>query len=340
MSGASQATAEEDPATSFYDSDRYIPSVEDVVTTKDVLYKNFKLPMELVDTIIDFAEYFPRTTMCRTGGELRVRAGGSGLGGHSEDRFILRSFPLGYVPKRSLPTSCSMDSASPAYPTLRASPWQDSAALPQDITEDMKARWASESHIRGEFSCRKIVFTLASHDQGWGGEAGHHGTYKGSFTWFDVGKERIHLSQDISFTTLEQQEVFPTLLPEHGSPEWTKENTPLACTVETLEPKVHPHFPLRFEHPLLPTLDCLQKNRTATKEAEEYKIIWTCNDYVDPDSLEGKALDEQGRGRNTASGQFVRDMKVGDIVTVWAKARFPGWVNTIETVRIDVYWAV
>jgi hypothetical protein len=56
--------------------------------------------------------------------------------------------------------------------------------------------------------------------------------------------------------------------------------------------------------------------------------------------LGGKALEDQGRGRNTANGQFVRDLKVGDIVTVWGKARFPGWVNMIETVQIDVYWAV
>ncbi|KAH9213764.1 hypothetical protein DL95DRAFT_301603 [Leptodontidium sp. 2 PMI_412] len=331
---------EEDPATSFYDSDRYIPSVEDVITTKDSIHKNCKLPIELVDTIIDFAEYFPRTTMCRTGGELRVRAGRSGLGGHSEDRFILRSFPLGYIPKGTLPTSCSMTSANEAYPTIPPSPWQDPAALPSDVTEDIKERWASESHIRGEFPCRKIVFTLVSHDQGWGGEPGHHGTYKGSFTWFDVGKERIHLSQDISTMNPENVEMFPAILPEHGSPEWKKENTPLACTVETLQPRVHPHSAIRFEHPLLPTLDCLQKNRTSTKEAEEYKIVWTCHDNVDPDSLEGKALEDQGRGRNTANGQFIRDMKVGDIVTVWGKARFPGWVNMIETVRIDVYWAV
>lgn len=144
----------------------------------------------------------------------------------------------------------------------------------------------------------------------------------------------------VSTMNPENVEMFPAILPEHGSPEWKKENTPLACTVETLQPRVHPHSAIRFEHPLLPTLDCLQKNRTSTKEAEEYKIVWTCHDNVDPDSLEGKALEDQGRGRNTANGQFVRDMKVGDIVTVWGKARFPGWVNMIETVRIDVYWAV
>ncbi|KAH7312069.1 hypothetical protein BKA65DRAFT_518086 [Rhexocercosporidium sp. MPI-PUGE-AT-0058] len=340
MSEASPSKTEDELTTSFYDSDRYIPSIEDVITTKDTLFTNFKLPIELIDTIIDYAEYFPRTTMCRTGGELHVRAGGSGLGGPTEDRFLLRSFPLGYIPKKTLPTICSMTSRNQAYPTIPASPRQDSAMLPRDITEDIKARWITESQMRGEHPCRKIVFTLVSHDQGWGGGSEHKGTFKGSFTWFDVGKERIHLSQDKSTITSGNPETFPTILPEHGSSAWTKENTPLACTVETIQPRVHPSSPNSFEHPLLPTLDCLQKNRTATKQAEEYKIVWTCHDDVDPDSLGGKALEDQGRGRNTANGQFVRDMKVGDIVTVWGKARFPGWVNMIETVRIDVYWAV
>jgi hypothetical protein len=40
-------------------------------------------------------------------------------------------------------------------------------------------------------TCRKIVFTIRSHDQGWGGSAADKGTYRGSFTWFDVGKERL-----------------------------------------------------------------------------------------------------------------------------------------------------
>ena len=38
--------------------------------------------------------------------------------------------------------------------------------------------------------CRRIVFTIRSHDQGWGGDPGDAGTYNGSWTWFEVGLER------------------------------------------------------------------------------------------------------------------------------------------------------
>jgi hypothetical protein len=56
--------------------------------------------------------------------------------------------------------------------------------------------------------------------------------------------------------------------------------------------------------------------------------------------VDGTALEEQGRGRDTGTGEFVRNLKLGDVVTVWAKARFPQWVNVVEQVKIDVYWAV
>jgi len=51
-------------------------------------------------------------------------------------------------------------------------------------------------------------------------------------------------------------------------------------------------------------------------------------------------LEEQGRGRGTGNGEFVRDLRLGDVVTVWGMARFGAWVNNVEAVKIDVYWAV
>lgn len=88
--GESTMEPVEDPATSFYDPDRFIPSIEDVLSIKDILFKKFELPIELIDFIIDFAEYWPRITTCRTGGELHVRSGRPGL----EDQFLVSSCRL------------------------------------------------------------------------------------------------------------------------------------------------------------------------------------------------------------------------------------------------------
>ncbi|KAK2624670.1 hypothetical protein QTJ16_005863 [Diplocarpon rosae] len=344
----SGSTTELDMATSFYDSERYTPSTKDVYSVKSDLVKKFALPIELVDTVVDFAEYWPRTTTCRTGGE-----------------FHLRSYPLGYIPDASTSTTCPMaaiDAVSQTYPTIAAQPFNPHLnSRHHDDREDVFSKWTDASQIRGEHPCRKVVFTIVSHDQGWGGGSADRGTYKGSFTWFEVGKETIHPFKESAYnlsiflvpmplvnnTNTTSASVsdpmirdFP-MLPKHGSLDWTEGNEPVAYTIETITPKVHESSPDKFEHPLLPTMQCLQKNLTASKPSKEHKIVWSClDDVADPDSVAAKALEDQGRGRETANGVYVREMKVGDIVTIWAKARFPGWVNVIEKVQIDVYYAV
>jgi len=70
-------------------------------------------------------------------------------------------------------------------------------------------------------------------------------------------------------------------------------------------------------------------------------ITWRHTDNILPDSEAAVKLGtDEGRGVETGDGSFVRDLKMGDVVTVWAKVRFAGWANKIEKVKIDVYWAV
>jgi hypothetical protein len=84
----------------------------------------------------------------------------------------------------------------------------------------------------------------------------------------------------------------------------------------------------------------LQKNLTSVKSTKEHIVTWSFDDHIDPGSLEANELQTQGRGSGTGSGELVRSLEVGDVITVWAKARFPGWVNVVEEISIDVYWAV
>jgi hypothetical protein len=139
------------------------------------------------------------------------------------------------------------------------------------------------------------------------------------------------------------------LISADSNSQQNKPAEPIICTSYTLYPAINTrttaHDPPRIEssfvHPLLPSSEwCLQKNLTATRDTQENTITWTCHDNVNPESLEAKALDDQGRGVATLTGEFVRSMKVGDIVTIWAKARFQGWCNSVEEVKIDVYWAI
>lgn len=75
---------------------------------------------------------------------------------------------------------------------------------------------------------------------------------------------------------------------------------------------------------------------------QEHRIEWRYSDTVEKvRTVDGAlALSAQGRGTGTGDGSFVKGLRLGDVVTVWAKARFPGWVNYIESVKVDVYWAI
>lgn len=72
---------------------------------------------------------------------------------------------------------------------------------------------------------------------------------------------------------------------------------------------------------------------------QEHRVEWSWTDDVD-DEAGALALTQEGRGRDTGNGEFVRGLRLGDVVTVWAKSRFPAWVNYVESVKVEVYWAV
>jgi hypothetical protein len=263
-----------------------------------------------------------------------------------------------------------------AYPAIPSPPWHEPGDFPHNVTQEVIDSWTRDAKPRGEVPCKKIVFTIKSHDQGWGGPAGCRGTYKGSSTWFDVGLETLSGTRDNQLPRMASSgqdrglirrdvEENPggiyahsgtTALPYFYIPDPQSTSTKperILCTTRTIKPETYtrtvlsedPDVPPKtmasFSHELGPGMDCLQRNRTATRDTTEHVITWSrTDDIMDPDSVDAIELDKQGRGRQTGNGEYVRNLKVGDVVTVWAKARYQGWVNTIEEVKIDVYWAV
>jgi len=174
---------------------RYLPSVQDVIVVKAMLLKGKYLPIEIVDLLVDHAEYWPHTTAAVTSnaatGPLYARA-------NNENRFLvcypcpsgeltsgpltrqqIRTTPLGFV-KDPHP---KMDD----YHRVRADPISLKSEHDQETWQD----WIGLPDKTILHPARKIVFTLRSHDQGWGGQSADHGTYHGSWTWFDVGLERF-----------------------------------------------------------------------------------------------------------------------------------------------------
>ncbi|KAJ4986868.1 hypothetical protein SVAN01_07673 [Stagonosporopsis vannaccii] len=70
----------------------------------------------------------------------------------------------------------------------------------------------------------------------------------------------------------------------------------------------------------------LQGNRVATQgRTEEYKVCWTY------DAHEGN----EGSGRGEG---FLTELREGDRLLVWARAKWPGWQCVVENVSITVYY--
>ncbi|CAD6444105.1 af724416-380e-4b7f-9561-d406b960dbf8 [Sclerotinia trifoliorum] len=340
----------------LFDADRFLPSVEDVLEVKKIFFnaaKETRLPLEIIESIIDLAEYWPHAT---TSGfaipgsrdnrpfdnprkEITVRSGA-----RTENQFLLRSLPIGYFPfrenKHDLPSQKHLEDET-EFTKVEPKPWPSDEQIPQDATEEVIKQWAEVSLCRGQFPCRKIIFRIRSRDQGWGGVRADKGTYRGSYTWFDVGLERTYATrQDPHFRPYD----------------YTQESSnEIVCGVQTIIPEVvQPNpddvpenhrdstatYPATFKHKLNPDTKVLQKNKTATAIPENHVITWRFNDNIHPESPEADKLEEQGRGRDTGNGEFVRNLRIGDVVTLWAKARYPGWANTIEDVSIEVYYAI
>ena len=67
----------------------HTPSVKDILSVKQILATTGKLPLELIDTIIDTAEYWIKTTTCRTNGEVSIQAGRE-----RENKLLVSSYSL------------------------------------------------------------------------------------------------------------------------------------------------------------------------------------------------------------------------------------------------------
>lgn len=196
-----------------------------------------------------------------------------------------------------------------------------------------------------EHPCRKIVFTLRSRDQGWGGHPQDRGSYRGSWTWFEAGKERFDKNAVHPKDTLEKKAPGQGTV-EEGAGDSSSPNrnsdipTPYfpVYAARAIQPTLEPGQEA-FHHSLHPSPQLtIQANKAATRQLTTHTVVWSWKDNIDP--LSSERLSESGRGPETGNGDFVRELTLGDVVTVWAKARFAGWTNHIDSIKLEIYWAL
>ncbi|KAL2150194.1 hypothetical protein VTH82DRAFT_7870 [Thermothelomyces myriococcoides] len=298
------------------------PTVADVLVTKAMLRKAFDLPQEIVDSIIDYAEYWPHTTtQVDYPNDSLVARGSSG----PENIFLIRSPPLGFHRWNRV----SRGDTSVRYPRPQP-PGQEFSV--NDFQELLASPISLLAH-----PCRRIVFTIRSHDQGWGGGWGDQGTFNRSWTWFEAGLERWCRPGSSEASTASGE---PSQQPGQGRPSLKVDDL---CTVYPeveWQPETQTYA---INHELLPREDYkVQCNVTAQSQTQTHRVVWSYTDDINPerDADAVNRLADLGRGKATGNGKFVRELKLGDVVTLWAKARFPGWANHVESVKMDIYYAV
>ncbi|KAK1763564.1 hypothetical protein QBC33DRAFT_549332 [Phialemonium atrogriseum] len=294
-------------------NDLYEPTVLDVLVVRAMINKAFGLAPELVDAVIDAAEYWPHSTVIgdyrQLQGGMKAAVGSSSRG--SKNLFLARSQPLGFARHPA--------GADPqAWAEEEPKPIQLQKEHPREKLQDL----AKCPLTLVEHPCRKIVFTIHSRDQGWGGNVQDHGTYKSSFTWFDAGLERFEAGDGVSASA-------PALDASELRSIW-----PEVRTNEQGEQYIHADLLSDPEH-------LVQFNLLAAARVMKHRVEWSYLDDIDPQSTEAaESLERVGRGTNSVDGKFVRSLKLGDVVTLWARARFAGWQNRVQRVQMDVYWVV
>lgn len=90
--GSSSAMAANSTNSIPYSADRYRPSPQDVLAVKQNLL-SLRLPLELIDTIIDHGEYWPHVKVVREGTALTVR--------NDDNRFVVSLYPSSPHPDAS-----------------------------------------------------------------------------------------------------------------------------------------------------------------------------------------------------------------------------------------------
>ncbi|KAI1181091.1 hypothetical protein F4777DRAFT_1570 [Nemania sp. FL0916] len=295
------------------------PTPKECAEVKGVIGVATNFPPELVDIVMDFAEYWACSkasidyTMT-TSGHLTIAGARAG---EDEDQFLLRTEPLG----------------------LTTWHWDDQenwrAAAPARKLDQEYPRQELERFVEGppstlEHPFRKITFDIVSKDQGFSNDSA-------SWTWFDAGIDRFDKGHTRKHPGPFHRIVsyINTLLGSSNS-----ERGPPTDAIRPVWPPLKEDT-TAYDHELHPTADhMIQCNRLGEYDWQHHHVEWLWTDDIDPESSAAENLKESGRGSATGNGSFLRSLKVGDMLTVWGRARFPNWSNSVEKVEVQVYWAL
>ncbi|KAI0544716.1 hypothetical protein F4679DRAFT_563895 [Xylaria curta] len=290
---------------------------KDCAEVKRILSKAANFPPEVIDIVMDFAEYWACSV---TSVDYSVTANGHLAihgGGEREDKLLLRTEPLGLTTWHS----DDQDRWQAAAPTRKLNEGYPGEEL--------------DGFVEGppstlEHPARKIIFDIISRDQGWSHDLDSHHTFRHSWTWFEAGIDRFDKAHKSSKDGAESGSEVSS----------SSAKGPTTDAIRPVWPPLKESL-TEYDHALHPVPDhMIQSNRVAEHDWQHHHIEWSWTDRADPELRVSEELEANGRGSATGDGSFLRTLKVGDMVTVWGHARFPGWINSVQKVQVQVYWAL
>ncbi|KAI4195226.1 MAG: hypothetical protein LQ346_003503 [Caloplaca aetnensis] len=351
------------------------PSMAEVINAKRVLL-SLKLPLEIVDLILDFAEFWPHstcTTQYRTVVFSEAKAGlwvrdwrslpfSMDHGPTPEDyrimpknAFLLRTHPLG------------VQTRGPGVPAKSGvvSRWKQKLKRERRRKSSSGPTWLPPRGLR---PCRKIIFEILSHQEAVDFSELQYGD---SPTWMDVSVERILPEEDTTeppiWTPSMNEEWGDELMgrtadsaqlkllkrvPGSGVP-FDRRAKQASVASSPMDEQPVQTFETRRTKPSVAATTrqtVVQQNYQGDAIHRQHVVTWRYDDKFDMDSVEGDImLAETGSHLN---GDFVRQLESGESVLLWARARSrprnvtneqpraDPCINAVDRVRMHVFWAV
>ena len=343
---------------------RKCPSMASVISLRQYLLISRDLPNEIIDIILDLAEYWPHTSSILDM-TTRVYSGHMYYGSYAarprqklerllstpesrrefkENGFLIRTPPLGWQCVGDADSSERRESEPP--PTTQPRPkWKPLISRPQTPT------WLPP---RGLHPARRVVFEILSREERL--ENTHR---PGSTLYYANSKTSFEATVDtISFPKTTKKTVKRSIDPliwtaEAATKDYHQQPADVCYTIR-------PKFP---NHPSPSSSSCSPSSSnppdhatspsgvTKNYTAHNRKVVRTWR-Y---DGAERCYLPTTDRdfGSEKAT-EFVRRLKEGDCIGLWARARKvegrdgrrrPGeqdraWCNVVDRVAIHVFWAV
>ncbi|KAH7037286.1 uncharacterized protein B0I36DRAFT_63859 [Microdochium trichocladiopsis] len=204
---------------------------------------------------------------------------------------------------------------------------------------------------------RKLVFDIFSCDQGFGGNdpgIRPDAPYDGSHTWFDVGIDRFDKAINCAKDCEEQENTDPSDTSTSTEPHaelrtcMIRSVWPLSRSSDTTKSTVTdgnssrrtanvPGGSKKLYHALHPDYKhVIHFNKRVEREVQHHHVEWS---WLDGSVTEHVDIGYLGRVPN-GNGDFVRGLRLGDMVTIWGRARYLGWRNKVTSVDVRIYYAV